>query len=144
MNRHMSTGFKPPKLATTYSEYIHDKIDISVVGRVKQGIGYMRELWFDYFSLKVLSTGYIIPFATMPSAIKMENNASARNQIAFVRETIDHLMAAGAIEEVNAPCHVVNPLSVAINVLSLQSSFQFSLTVLVRCWTAGTLTNISR
>ena len=102
------------QMAHTYSEYVHDHLEISVVGRVREGLGYMRDLGFDDFSLRTLTEGYMIPFSVMPAGIYQPNNASARNHTSFVRQSIDALISVGAVEEMQFPPHVVNPLSVAI------------------------------
>ena len=77
LEKHMSARYQKPKFASTYSEYFHDQLEISVVGRVSSSMGYMRDLGFDEFSLKTLAEGYVIPLGIMPPGIFQPNNSSA-------------------------------------------------------------------
>ena len=72
----MVNGAPPVALATTLSEYLEQKSDISVVGRISQPecIKYCLNLGFSNFVLDILRNGYHIPFAQDPRPTFEANN----------------------------------------------------------------------
>lgn len=65
--------------------------------------------------LKLIKTGYNIPFAVNPPRIYLKNNKSALQNFSFVTESIGDLVKSGCVVQVPFRPFVVSPLSVAEN-----------------------------
>lgn len=85
---------------------------VSPVGRLKASINKCREITDDSYILKVVEDGYKLLFKSVPSSVCIKNN-SARDNPEFVKEEIGRLLQRGVISQLEAPPHVVNPLTVA-------------------------------
>lgn len=65
--------------------------------------------------LRLIKTGYNIPFAVNPPRIYLKNNKSALQNFSFVTESIGDLVKSGCVIQVPFRPFVVSPLSVAEN-----------------------------
>lgn len=65
--------------------------------------------------LRLIKTGYNIPFAVNPPRIYLKNNKSALQNFSFVTESIGDLVKSGCVIQVPFRSFVVSPLSVAEN-----------------------------
>ena len=72
-----------------------------------------EELKAGEWVMGVLENGYVIPFEQVPPPYEEENNASAKRQMQFVRETVYELKEAGVIEFTKLKPECVSPLTVA-------------------------------
>ena len=113
MEKFLTSDYRPAQLARSYSEYFHGGLDISVVDRVQSGVENMRSLGFNEQILRVLSQGYVIPFAKPLAPFARDNNASARRDLDFVRSAVNDLIHAKAVTVVDSPSYIMNPLMVA-------------------------------
>ena len=87
--------------------------EISLVGRLRSGISFMKYKGASKFSISVMEKGYTIPFHRNPPGVFLKNNASSRAKVVFVQNEIDKLISSGAVLETIYPATVTNPLSVA-------------------------------
>ena len=110
----MSVTFVQPVYVDSVDEYENtENVEISVVGRLKKGLSFMKSIGVSPYIASVLEFGYKIPLSCIPNSKILRNNASSRNHPDFVRESIDKLMFDGAIEECLEPPYIVNLLTVA-------------------------------
>ena len=72
-----------------------------------------EELKTGEWVMGVLKNGQVIPFGQVPPPYEEENNASAKRQMQFVRETVYELKEAGVIEFTKLKPEYVSPLTVA-------------------------------
>ena len=110
----MSSDFVPPVYVTSVYEYENstDNVEISVVGRLKDGLKFMKNIGISPYISDVLEFGYRIPLRLIPESKHLRNNASSRAHPDFVRKSIDKLIFDGAVEECSEPPKIVNPLTV--------------------------------
>ena len=78
--------------------------------------GKFREFWLDVlkpdeFVRDTIITGYSLPLREEPPESFEPNNASARNDMSFVREEVKRLEALNCIEKTSTRPHLVLPLS---------------------------------
>ncbi|CAC5407748.1 unnamed protein product [Mytilus coruscus] len=89
-----------------------------LVGSINHNLTFWKDtLQANNFVLNVISSGYLIPFFKNPSATYLNNNISAIKHACFVETAIKKLLDCGAaIECKHCIPHVVNPLTVSVNV----------------------------
>ncbi|CAC5365878.1 unnamed protein product [Mytilus coruscus] len=89
-----------------------------LVGSLNHNLTFWKDtLQANNFVLNVISSGYLIPFFKNPSAAHLKNNISAIKHACFVETAIKKLLDCGAaIECKHCIPHVVNPLTVSVNV----------------------------
>ena len=109
----MSSSHKPSIYTNSYYEYEKNGTPISVVGRLKQNIGYWKAIGCSTYILNIIEKGYVIPINGEILPADLQNNRSSREEPQFVRSAIDELLETKAIEEVSTPPLVINPLTVA-------------------------------
>ena len=63
--------------------------------------------------MDVIENGYVIPFEQVPPPYEEENNATAKRQMQFVRETVYELKEAGVVEFTTQKPECVSPLTVS-------------------------------
>ena len=88
---------------------------LSPVGKLKCSLSKWKNTKASPFIVDLIEKGYKFPLQSIPSAVNLKNNASARNCPKFVMEVIDELLVKGCISETSTMPHVVNPLTVASN-----------------------------
>ena len=66
--------------------------------------------------VNVLKEGYKLPLYTVPKPAHFNNNKSAITHSDFVSEEIQDLLKTNRITEVNELPHVINPLSVTLQI----------------------------
>ena len=94
----MSHDFIPPVFVDTVYEFESiTGVDISVVGRLKRGLQFMRNIQASPYICDIIDKGYVIPFVGQPSSKFFRNNASSRKHPKFVRESIDKLIYQGRL-----------------------------------------------
>ena len=71
------------------------------------------------YKLEVLFTPFFLDFNCTPSPYFERNNFSARNNLSFVRQEVDKLLAKNAIVKLDYQPFVVSPLTVASRVCCL-------------------------
>ena len=79
-----------------------------------------KDFWKDTLKanawvMDVIQHGYSLPFHTVPLSSFEKNNASARNNMTFVRQELEVLRKSGVVSFVNTKPTVVSPLTVATN-----------------------------
>lgn len=82
---------------------------------LKRNIGKWREIGTNPFILKVIESGYEIPFVSNPPTMCFRNNKSAIHNVEFVSSEISDLLKYKRIIEVPFQPFVCSPLSVAEN-----------------------------
>ena len=101
----------PNKIQSTVSQ-VSEK---SPVGYLRENIDQWRDIGTSEYILKVIETGYVLPFKKEPEKVFLKNNRSAEENAEFVGEEISKLLEKGCVIEVSKAPHVVNPLTVAQN-----------------------------
>jgi len=77
-----------------------------------------KELKASPWVLDILKGGYVLPFETVPqTSYEEENNASARTDMEFVRQTVRKWASLGVIQIVQEKPMVVSPLTVSSRIL---------------------------
>ena len=109
----MSEHYVRPVFTADYYDYESLNTPITVVGRLKENLNYWTKIGASKYILSVLKNGYVIPIKGPVEPVFLRNNLSARQEPNFVRESIDDLLATGAIAEIPNPAFVTNPLTVA-------------------------------
>ncbi|CAG2232672.1 unnamed protein product [Mytilus edulis] len=71
------------------------------------------------FILDLIENGYKIPLINEPESVLLRNNKSALEHKDFVEKAVQELIDASLIEEVSNRPHVVNQLTVSINLSGL-------------------------
>ena len=87
----------------------------SSVGRLKSAKSAWETAGADEYIMRVVTEGYTLPFRELPPVKCMQNNKSARDSMAFVKEEVCKLLEKGCVKEVTEVPFVTNPLSVAFN-----------------------------
>ena len=113
-SKSISLNYVKPILADSFADYECDKSDMSVVRSLRKNKDFWRELTDSPNILNVVDHGYSIPLLKLPATKFLDNNLSSLKHPTFVRETIDELLAKGAITELATPPRVVNPLTVVV------------------------------
>jgi len=85
----------------------------SVRGRLRKRIDSWRSLEVSQLILNVIIQGYKITFFHLPTPFSKVNNASARNNSAFVSEAVNDLLNLNLVEEISCALDITNPLSVS-------------------------------
>ena len=86
----------------------------NVKGRLKERLGFWKEIGAGNWVIKILSQGYAIPFTSEPEPAIFRNNRSALDNADFVTEEILDLLDSGRERGVDfSEVHTINPLSVA-------------------------------
>ena len=70
--------------------------------------------FYEQLYTVIITEGFLIPFAELPSAIRLDNNLSAINCSAFVRAEIERLLDLKCISQFFSDELVLNHLTVAI------------------------------
>ena len=86
-----------------------------VKGRLKAHLQFWVHIGAPPWVLETISSGYVIPFESMPQSVCLSNNRSALDHHDFVSSAIADLLKLGLISEVFALPTVINPLSVSVN-----------------------------
>jgi hypothetical protein len=66
--------------------------------------------------MEVLEEGYVIPFTKPPPVYEEHNNASANQNMSFVRQSVADLKEMGVIRFVDKKPHCVSPLTVSTRI----------------------------
>ena len=97
-------------------EYVRRRLttNVDVPGNIHKE--QYRQFWREEieapeFILKTLEEGYELPFSSIPPPSFKQNNASARQDMGFVRAEVARLEALGCIKRVAHRPHCVFPLS---------------------------------
>ena len=110
----MSPDYIVPRFVETVSDFESlPDVDISVVGRLRKGLDFMKSINSSPYILNVIEHGYKIPLSAIPDARVLKNNRSSRDNPDFVRRSIDKLIFEGAVVECLSPPKIINPLTVA-------------------------------
>ena len=100
------------------SDYEHQSstgpATLQVKGSLRRKISFWHDIGAPEFILSVIQGGYCLPFETIPSENVLENNTSSLHYPKFVEEAMLELLRSYRVVEVQAPPHVVNPLSVSV------------------------------
>ena len=87
-----------------------------VCERLKNCLSFWQAIDAGSFVLRVIRNGYVLPFVALPPPKFMHNSGSSVVHKAFVSESIDELLHAGSIAEVDKSSLVVcSPLHVVDN-----------------------------
>ena len=89
--------------------------DVTPVGRLKDHLTKWVKIDADKYILDVISSGYKIPFKSIPDRVCLNNNKSARDNVKTVCTEIQKLIDKGCVSEVSDIPFVVNPLTLAFN-----------------------------
>ena len=73
---------------------------------------WQNELKAGMWVMEVLREGYVIPFIKLPQVYEERNNASAAQDMPFVRQAVTELKEKGIVEFVDEQPHCVSPLTV--------------------------------
>ncbi|XP_060597031.1 uncharacterized protein LOC132750954 [Ruditapes philippinarum] len=93
---------------------------VSPVGRLKNCVNKWKEASDSAYIIQVVEKGYMLPLKEVPPSVVLRNNRSARDNIKFVEEEIERLLKKKVISRSMVKPHVVNPLTVAYKITSLQ------------------------
>ena len=85
------------------------------MGYLRENIDQWRDIGTSEYILKVIETGYVLPFKKEPGKVFLKNNKSAEENAEFVGEETSKLLEKGCVIEVSEAPHVVNSLTVAQN-----------------------------
>ena len=91
------------------------KADCNIKHSLKRHYNKWEEIGAFPNILKVVQSGYEIPFVSIPHSMNFRNNKSAELNAHFVSDEISRLMKNGCIVEVQSKPFIVSPLSVAEN-----------------------------
>ena len=103
------------KMLYDVSDYKQGDQLSSVNGRLKQHLGFWKDIGANEYILSVIEHGYRIPFVTTPPNANIKNNRSAFDNADFVSEAIKELIDSKSVIKVNKKPSVVNPLTVSVN-----------------------------
>ena len=87
----------------------------SPVGRLKLCKSKWQEATDSKYILDIVEHGYKLPLKQLPDSIILKNNKSARENMSFVQEEIQILLAKGVVSKSDKVPYIVNPLTVAYN-----------------------------
>ena len=87
----------------------------SVKGSLKLHSIWWHEHVNNTYILDIIDEGYKLPLLSIPPVEKLKNNKTARDNVIFVSEEIETLLAAGILIQLNSPPTVINALTVANN-----------------------------
>ena len=87
---------------------------LNVNGNLRKNLGFSRSFGAPNFILTTIETGYKLPFASLPLAVRLKNNMSARLHVDFVDEAVRQLVNSGRVCRTERQPFIVNPLSVSI------------------------------
>ena len=91
-------------------------VPISVKGRLRDNLMFWKEvLEAPPAVLDIIESGYVLPLMSELTPFSGKNHSSALQDYQFVSESIEQLVSAGCVREVEEPPVVVSPLSVAEN-----------------------------
>lgn len=93
---------------------------VTPVNSLRNHIKSWQEVNANDYILSVIDQGYKLPFKTFPVDVFLDNNKSAKDNAAFVRDEINKLLLKGCISQVPNKPRVVNPLTVAGNKTKLR------------------------
>lgn len=96
-----------------FFEYEQGSAEPIVRGRMKANIDFWRNIGAPDEIIKVVETGYRIPFIQTPATANFKNNKSARDNPEFVCEAILDLLTKNLVIELDHVPDFVNPLSVS-------------------------------
>ena len=82
---------------------------------LQRNIAKWREIGTNPFILKVIESGYEIPFVSNPPQMHYKNNRSALHNAEFVTSEVSELLNRDCITEVSFQPYICSPLSVAEN-----------------------------
>lgn len=91
------------------------KTDCSIKHSLKRHCKKWEDIGAFQYILKVIYSGYEIPFVSIPPPMLVRNNKSATNNADFVTSEISQLSKTGCVVEVTHRPYIVSPLSVAEN-----------------------------
>ena len=87
----------------------------SPVGRLKLCKSKWQEATDSKYIIDIVEHGNKLPLKQLPASIILKNNKSARENMSFVQEEIQTLLAKGVISKSDKVPYTVNPLTVAYN-----------------------------
>ena len=108
-----SKDYVPKTYTKSYYDYEKHGTPISVVGRLRSHVNYWKAFGCSEYIISVIMKGYVIPIKGEILPADLANNRSSREEPEFVQSAIDELLESGAIEELENPPLVTNPLTVA-------------------------------
>lgn len=91
------------------------KTECGIKHSLKRHYSKWEEIGAFQYILKIVHSGYEIPFVSIPPSMNFRNNKSAQINADFVTSEISQLIKAGCVVEVTNKPYIVSPLSVAEN-----------------------------
>ena len=110
----LSKNYVPKEFTSDVFEYESSGKAISVVGHLKEHIGFWKSIGCSDYVLDVIDRGCVIPIQGEVDCVFHKSNRSSRDEPEFCRTAIEELLENKAVVEVREPPFVVNPLSVSI------------------------------
>ena len=95
-------------------EYEQNSASPLLKGRLRTKLDYWHTIGANNFVIDTIKFGYRIPFISTPCRALFHNNKSALEYASFVESAISELVGNHSVIEVPFVQHVVNPLSVSI------------------------------
>ena len=83
-------------------------------GNLKNNLVFWRSIGAPDIILSIIENGYRLPFISLPLAVKLRNNKSARIHADFVDQAVLELFNSDRVRMVNERPFIVNPLSVSV------------------------------
>ncbi|VDI24503.1 Hypothetical predicted protein [Mytilus galloprovincialis] len=110
------------ELFMSHAKYF-DNIDISSVAKgvkysLRKHIQFWKHIGANEFVINTIKNGYVIPFLQTPTSMSFKNNKLANVHSKFVNEAISEFLNIGCVIETPFQPFVVNPLSVAVQMLA--------------------------
>ena len=94
-------------------EYERTVDTVSVKGKLVENVKFWEEvLQAPSYIVDVIQSGYVMPFTSLPTKFCKSNQRTALENVQFVEQAIDQLLADGRVREVNEQPWVCSPLSV--------------------------------
>ena len=70
---------------------------LTVKGNLKKNLGFWRSIGAPNFILTIIGKGYKLPYASLPLAVRLKNNKSARLHANFVDQAVLELVKSGRV-----------------------------------------------
>ena len=92
---------------------------LSVKGNLRENLGFWRSISAPNFILTTVEMGYKLPFGSLPFALRLRINKSARLHADFVDQAVLELVNSDRVCRVREQPFIVNPLSLSTQPCSL-------------------------
>ena len=86
---------------------------LTVKGNLRKNLGFWRSISAPNFILTTVEKGYKLPFDSLPLAVRLRINKSARLHADFVDQAVLELVNSDRVYRVRKQPFIVNPLSLS-------------------------------